>query len=158
MTPQTSYWKLWRHQMAPTISRTIPKPFSQKIMFGNVKLLEHCFCFLFWETRKEVDRQNPTIRLVDSWKSWIWDQYLSKSMKWTSRIFLSHSKELRRLQILYYFQLQESLPLFGILYTMFNLSFAFFEISEIQNLQIRKKRHSKFNDSKMSKLLELIFG
>ena len=29
------------------------------------------------------------IRLINSWESWIWDQYLSKTMKWISCIFFN---------------------------------------------------------------------
>ena len=31
---------------------------------------------------KDGHRQIPTIRPIFFWKSWIWDQYLAKNMKW----------------------------------------------------------------------------
>ena len=34
------------------------------------------------EFGKEGRRTNPNIRLIESWKSWVWYRYLAKSMRW----------------------------------------------------------------------------
>ena len=35
-----------------------------------------------WFVRNGGHRKIPTAHLIQSWKSWIWDQYLSKNMTW----------------------------------------------------------------------------
>ena len=63
--PQNQYYLFFEPPGYLTQSRTTPDKF-QNIMFINFEISELTFCFF-----------------AKSWKTLIWDQYLSKSMQWT---------------------------------------------------------------------------
>ena len=52
----------------------------KKYIFANLENLEIHIALQLW---KDGRRQISKIRLIKSWKSWIWDQYLPRNMKWT---------------------------------------------------------------------------
>ena len=54
------------------------KSFSKYLLFMNLKISE----IIFWKFRTRRGPNIPAIRLINSWKAWIWDQSLSESMKW----------------------------------------------------------------------------
>ena len=64
-----------------------PNAFSQNIS-TNLRIAE---IEIFEIVGKAGTEKKPTIRLINSWKSWIWDQFLPENMKWkcgnTGRIY-----------------------------------------------------------------------
>ena len=63
----------------PQIIERKTNRFFKNIMFGNFKILK---IQLFESIGKDGYRKIRAIRLINSWKSWIRDQYLYKNMKW----------------------------------------------------------------------------
>ena len=54
---------------------------NQNLFFRKINILE----IRNLENGKDVRRQIPTIRLIISCTSWMWDQYLPENMKWEFR-------------------------------------------------------------------------
>ena len=63
---------LWKNQ------EQSPIVFEQN-HFIHLHILES---YNFQSCGQDGRRQIPTTRLINSWKSWIWDQYLPENMKW----------------------------------------------------------------------------
>ena len=63
----------------PKTNQENPGTFCKQLMFVNVNVLKIQHFDIFW---KAGHRKVPLTRLIKSWKSWIWHQYLSKNMKW----------------------------------------------------------------------------
>ena len=60
-------------------SKKIPNHFNQYYHSYRFHNLRNPFFDIF---RKDGRRRKPTNRLITSWKSWIWDRYLSDNMRW----------------------------------------------------------------------------
>ena len=102
MTPKTNTIYLWRRQISPNNSRTNPESFSNIVFLEIPKSWKS----KLWKHRRDGRRGIPTTRLIHSWKSWIWNQYLSKNMKCFYNIWNFEPSELWR----YSFQQRESPP------------------------------------------------
>ena len=63
----------------PKINQEHPWNIFRSIRFRNVTNFE---LHNFDSFRKDGRRTIPTFCLMESWKSWIWDQYLPENMKW----------------------------------------------------------------------------
>ena len=51
----------------------------ENMIWGNIKIS-------WLQVFEQMEKAGPTIMticLINSWRSWIWDQYLPESMKWT---------------------------------------------------------------------------
>ena len=57
--------------------------FLKNSIFINLENIQIRFSKFGPDLEKTGAEQNPTIRVMKTWKSWIWDRYLSKSMKLT---------------------------------------------------------------------------
>ena len=57
-------------------------------MFNNIVFihLKNSETQQFDKFRKDGHRTKPKIRLMKSWKAWIWDPDLSEHMKWIEKI------------------------------------------------------------------------
>ena len=62
----------------PREHQEIPGTISKHIIFLNLKIVETQQIDDFG---KDGHRKMMKIRLTNSWKSWIWEQYLSKNVK-----------------------------------------------------------------------------
>ena len=62
----------------PKQNQEIPGNLKKTIVVINLKTLGHIKLYQLWERRAP---KMMKIRLIKSRKSWIWDQYLSKTMK-----------------------------------------------------------------------------
>ena len=83
MAPRNHYSWIRIHQTTRNNLRKHHQSFWEHIILGNpiICKIEHF--------GNDACRQILDIRLIRSWTSWIWDQYLSKNMKWKSLIFNS---------------------------------------------------------------------
>ena len=77
LSPKTNMMYLLRHQDTSNNPRK-HKIILENISFVNLETFENRH---FWKNGKDRGREIPTIRLRNSWKSWIWDQFLSTNMK-----------------------------------------------------------------------------
>ena len=77
LSPKTNFIYLWRPQDTSNNSRKLPK--HSKKMF---RILECLQIDKFGLVGKDGGRKIPTIRPINSCKSWRWDQYLPENMKW----------------------------------------------------------------------------
>ena len=94
MGPETNYLWLWIHQITHIIQESY-QIISENILLRVLEILE----VGNFENFGKAERQTIlTIRLIDSWRSWIWDQYFSKNIKWKfGNMGSSSSKNIRYL-------------------------------------------------------------
>ena len=96
-TPGSPYLWIWIYQITQKNLRNpnyfwkysfwnVPSGTLKSLKFGSLKILEFQMFVFFWIPKQNCWKARvpkiPTIRLINSWTSWILDQYLPWNMKW----------------------------------------------------------------------------